>query len=934
MAQVKNRRAIIDRRALNTTLEQLAECNDPQSPACRGEVLAALKDALKVGREELTRRLHEGEAGDINARGQAYLIDQIIRSIFEFATMKVFRASIPTASEHMSVVAVGGYGRGEMAPFSDVDLLFLLPYKQTPWGESVVEYILYLLWDLRLKVGHATRTVDDCIRLARNDITIRTALLEARLVCGDRGLFGELKNRYQKEVVKGHGPEFVELKLAERDERHEKYGDTRYVVEPNLKEGKGGLRDLHTLFWIAKYLYRVEDIAELVDRGVFTPAEYRTFQKAHRFLWTVRCHLHDITGRAEERLTFDVQRELAVRLGYKDHAGALSIERFMKHYFLVAKDVGDLTRILCTALEEEHKRRRRFRLPRLGLRRRHVEGFVIEGDRVNIADAEEFAREPLKMLRLFHLAQRRELDIHPQALRAIGQHLKLIDRDFRRLPEANALFLDILTADQNPAVTLRRMNEAGVLGRFIPDFGRVVAQMQHDMYHHYTVDEHTIRAIGILWRIEKGKLKEDHPLADRIVHKVLSRRVLYLAVFLHDIAKGRGGDHSVLGARVARKLCPRLGLNAAETETVQWLVRYHLLLPSLAFKRDIADPKTISDLVEVVQSPERLRLLLVLTVADIRAVGPGVWNGWKGQLLRELYYRAEDAMSGGLETSGREERIAGIKQELAARLADWTEEERTAYMARHYDAYWLSEDVDTLERHARLIREADREGRPITLDTRIDRFQSVTEVTFYTADHPGLFVRITGAMAVCGASIVGAKVFTTADGMALDSLLIQDEEGHAFDQPSRLARLAVAVEQTLSGELRPAQKLEQRRKSALNSRTRVFKVAPVVHIDNNASEYWTVLEVNGRDRSGLLHDLAWTLFQLSLTIGSAHIATYGERAVDVFYVRDLFGLKVTNKNKLRQIEEALLEVLSKGRRPSHRRETPAAAEKTQETAGG
>ncbi len=907
MDQIRSRRDIIDRKALASRLAALAFEGADAVTAVRGAALAILKDAVTAGRAEIEARFEGGAAAALTLQSGAYLVDQLVRIVFDLATEKVFPLTNPTAGEHLSVVAVGCYGRGEMAPFSDIDLLFLFPYKQTPWGEQVVEFILYLLWDLGLKVGHATRAVDDCIRLAKGDLTIRTALLEARYIWGDQALFGELKARFQKDVVAGTAADFLEAKLAERDERHQRMGDSRYLVEPNIKDGKGGLRDLHTLFWIAKYVYQAESLQTLVEQGVFSAAEYRRFTNAQNFLWMVRCHLHYVAGRAEERLTFDVQGELARRMGYKDRAGSRGVERFMKHYFLVAKDVGDLTRIFCAALEDQQKRRR-FRLLRLGLRRRQVDGFQIDGDRVSVVDEGIFSAQPVKMLQLFHLAQERGLDIHPKALRLVRQNLKLIDAKLRADPQANSLFLDMLTSSNDPETTLRRLNEAGVFGRFIPDFGRVVAQMQHDMYHVYTVDEHTIRAIGLLSRIEAGKLGNDHPVSHEVVHKISSRRVLYLAVLLHDIAKGRGGDHSVVGERVALKLCPRLGLAPAETETVAWLVRHHLAMSATAFKRDISDPKTVADFIALVQSRERLRLLLILTVADIRAVGPGVWNGWKGQLLRDLYIHAEEALSGGHATAGRERLIAEAKERLGPALAEWSEEEVAAHGRRHYDSYWLGTDAEAQARHARMMRRADEEHRPLTIETRVDRFRAATEVTVYTPDHPGLFARIAGAMAVSGANIVDAKIFTTTDGMALDSFVIQDTEGEAFERPDRLVRLEDAIARTLSGQLRPHIELSRVR-ATLPQRTRIFKVAPIVLIDNEASNAHTVIEVNGRDRSGLLHDLTYALFSLSLSIASAHIATYGERAVDTFYVKDLFGLKVHQKNKLAAIERRLREAL-------------------------
>jgi [protein-PII] uridylyltransferase len=904
-----DRRKVIDRAALSHVLTDLAEGYAPDSMDLRRAILEKLKHALAAGHDEVHRRFDEGASGNLVLTANCYLLDQIIRALYDFTTEVVYRATNPTASERIGLVAIGGYGRGELAPQSDIDLLFLLPYKQTPWGEQVVEYMLYLLWDMRLKVGHATRTVDECIRLSLSDLTIRTTLLEGRYLWGDEALFKEMKERFDIEVVTNTGPDFIEAKLAERNERHQRVGDSRYLLEPNVKDGKGGLRDLHTLFWIAKYLYQVDDVAQLIGQGVFTEEEYRLFAKAETFLRTVRCHLHYLANRPEERLTFDVQPELADRLGYTDHAGSSGVERFMKHYFLVAKDVGDLTRIFCAALEDQHKRQPRFRLPRFGLRKREVGGFQVEGDRINLLDPDDFRRDPVKLIRLFHVAHEKELDIHPQALRLITRNLRLIDNDLRENQEANRLFLEILSSKRNPETTLRRMNEAGVFGRFVPDFGRVVAQMQHDMYHVYTVDEHTIRAMGILARIEAGSLAEDHPLSTEVIGKVKLRRVLYVALLLHDIAKGRGGDHSVLGAEVAENLCPRLGMEPAETETVAWLVRWHLAMSNTAFKRDLDDPKSISDFVEHVQSPERLNLLVVLTVCDIRAVGPGIWNGWKGQLLRTLYSRAEEYMLGGQPLANREERADGVKEDLRERLRDWPADVISRHLDRGVAAFWLSAELSDHEHWARMMRTADEAGQTIAIDTQVHPFESVTQVTVYTTDHPGLFSRLAGAITLSGATIAGARIFTTTDGKALDIFSIQDLEGNPIERPETLARLRLTVDKILSGETLLSVALGEK-PSHLPGRADVFTVQPAVIIDNEASRTHTVIEVNGRDRPALLHELTKAFYSLSLTIANARIATYGERAVDVFYVKDLFGLKITSPTRLDKIRNRLLEALA------------------------
>jgi len=875
-----------------------------------GRILAA---RLAEGRAAIRAFFEAGGAPELVHRELAELVDELVRAAMDWADRRLFGSANRTTGERLAVVAVGGYGRAELAPFSDVDLLFLHPYKPAPYVEQMTEFLVHRLWDLGFKVGNALRTASESIKLAKEDLSVRTALLEARYLWGDRALFEELVRLYDREVRIGHEAEFIEAKLAERDARHQRTGDSRYLLEPNVKEGKGGLRDLQTLVWIGRFLYGVRDAAELVDKGVLTPRDFATFRRSRRFLWAVRCHLHWITGRAEERLTFELQPEVARRMGFKDRGRMRAVERFMKRWYLVAKEVGALTRIVCAVLEERHQRRARFRLPRFGFGQRRVGGFVIQGARVDIAEPDLFERRPIAMLELFHLAQERGLDVHPRALAAIGPNLRRIDATLRADPAANRLFLDMLLARKDAALTLSRLNEAGVLGRFVPEFGRVVAQMQRNLYHVYTVDEHTIRAIGVLGQIERGELAEELPIATEIMPKLLSRTELYLATFCHDLGKGRGGDHSVIGAEIAERLCRRFALAEATTETVRWLVLHHLLMSDTAFKRDVDDPKTVQDFVAKVQSPERLKLLLVLTAADIRAVGPGVWNGWKGQLLRDLYHAASAAMQTADFGDRQAARAEAARKRLAETLATlpdepWSAAEIEAYLERHVPRYWLGLPLDQQLRHARLIRAADVAGAKLTIDFRVDRFRARTEVVIYTADHPGLFLEIAGALAVSRASIVDAHIFTTSDGMALDVLGFQDAEtAQAIDDPSRLERIRRNIERAIADPSWLERELARRGPPA---RTRLFEVEPRVLVDNAASRTFSVIEVNGRDRPGLLYDLAKALKELGVVIQSAHIATYGERVVDVFYVKDVFGMKITSKSKLARVEKRLREALA------------------------
>lgn len=900
-----NRRAIIDRRQLAETLAAGLGLRD--GLAARRQYLAdVLRGALVSGRAEIAERLERQPGKGLElAAAQSFLVDQILRLACDTVVDHFYPLANPTQSERLALAAVGGYGRGQMAPFSDVDIVFLTPWKQTPWGEQVIETLLYLLWDLGLKLGHATRSLDDMMRMARADMTICTAFLEARFVWGDQPLYDEAVTRFRREVVQGTARAFVAEKLAEREARHQRMGDSRYVVEPNLKDGKGGLRDLHALFWIGKYLHQVDSVADLVAKGLLTADELRQFRRAESFLWSVRIMLHHITGRAEERLTFDVQRELAVRLRYANRENMSAVERFMRHYFLMAKSVGDLTGLFLAHLDESTARL--AWLPTLTRRPARLKGFTLRRGQIGVPSDDFFAADPVRLIEIFALADSEGLTIHPLAMRAAARDAGLIDERVRRDKTANALFLQVLTSPRDPETVLRWMNEAGVFGRFVPDFGRVVAQMQYDMYHHYTVDEHTIRAIGLVARIERGELKADHSLSSAIIHQLIDRRVLHVAVLLHDIAKGRGGDHSLLGADIARRLCPRFGLSPAETETVAWLVEYHLLMSRTAFKRDLADFKTILDFAAAVASPERLRLLLLLTVVDIRAVGPGVWNGWKAQLLRELYEGAEEVLRLGHKQTGRAERIAAKQAALKTALA-WPDERFAAHARRFADSYWVAEAPDVLIANAALIAGAgdDGSGAPLAISCTPDPGSGTTLVAIYATDHPGLFYRIAGAISLAGGNIFDARIHTTRDGMALDNFVVLDPLGQPFAEPAQLARLKRSIEDVLTGRIRLADKLAAR--PLARRRAELFRVEPRVLIDNRASNRYTVIEVNASDRPALLYALTNGLFQQKLTIHSAHIATYGEKATDTFYVTDLTGAKIDNPARLKAIEKRLLAI--------------------------
>ena len=841
------------------------------------------------------------------------LTDGVIAALYGFALEQDAGPDHdPGERGPLAVVATGGYGRGVLAPFSDIDLLFITPDAPAPATLAAVEFMLYFLWDLGLKVGHATRSVDDCLHDAERDMVVRTSMIDARLLTGDKALFEQFQRRFVAFCRADGAGAFLAAKQAERDARHHRYGDSPFLVEPNIKEGRGGLRDLQTLYWMSRYVFGTQVMGELVGPdspggGILTASEAKHTRRSWSFLWTVRFHLHYIAGRAEDRLTFDLQPVVGARMGYTRHGRQDGVERFMRHYFLTAREITQITAVLEPALvraalgppaAQPETDRSLFE-----------QGFLLADGKLMTAPGRNFEREPLNMLRILQTARDRHLQLHPLTLRSlIRQERQALA--LRTDKAAADIFTDLLCTAGDGARWMAVLNETGFLGRFIPDWARIVGQMQFDTYHVFTVDQHTIEALRVLDGLERGDLRDVAPIATSLVEDLQSRRALYVATLLHDIAKGRGGDHSQLGAEIALEVGPALGLSGEETETVSWLVMHHLLLSQTAFKRDIDDPKTILDLADTIQSPERLRLLLVLTVADMRAVSPKVWNGWKAMLLRELYGRVADVLAGGLATTERDVRVARAKEAAVALLIGWPQPDIQQFLDLGYPGYWLSFDPETHARHARLIREAEGRRAPLTVDTQPLPAREVTEVTVYTADHAGLFSRIAGALAVAGASIVDARIHTMTNGSALDTFWIQDAGGGMFDAPHRLARLHVLIDQALSGELGIASEIRRTSAALLGRRMRAIHVSPRVVVDNRASNTHTVLEVNGRDRPGLLHDVTAAISEQGLQIASAHVTTYGVRAVDVFYVKDIFGLKVENDRKLAVLRLALLAALT------------------------
>jgi len=892
------------RQALAQTLAQTDTAPATERRAAIVAVLASARDKANASHAASFMSAPR-DAVDLVHR-QSRMTDNIVILAHEVASA-CHPLPVPTEAERLAIVAVGGYGRAEMAPYSDVDLLFVTPWKLTPWAESMIETMLYILWDLKLKVGHSSRTVTDCLRLAREDVTIRTALLEKRFLTGDRAPFEDLSRRLRKELFAKTAAEFIEAKLQERAERHRKQGGQRYVLEPNVKEGKGGLRDLQTLFWIGKYLHPSDSAAGLVGHGLFSSEEFEVFRQAESFLWTVRCHLHYIARRAQDQLTFDLQVEVAARMGYVDSGGRRAVEHFMQDYFRHATRVGELTRVFLTALEARHVRKSPMLHGFFSRRPRVRKGYRITHGRLDVADPSEFVRDPVNLLRLFEEGLRTGLLIHPDAMRLVTANLNLIDDDIRHHPEAQRIFLDLMLKHGNPERALRRMNELGVLSAFIPEFEPIVAMMQFNVYHHYTVDEHTIQCIMVLDQIERGELVEELPIASAILKGGINRKVLYVALLLHDIGKGRPEDHSVLGAQITRRVVPRLGLSAEDCETVEWLVRHHLTMSDTAQKRDISDPRTVRDFARIVATRKRLDLLTVLTVCDIRGVGPGTWNNWKAMLLRQLYRETADALDNGLEAVNRSKREDEAKRALREMLADWSRADLRTETARHYGAYWQGLPTETQAVFARLLRGIG--PGEVRIDLHPEEARDATRAAFVLEDHPGIFSRLAGALALVGANVVDARTYTSKDGYATAVFWVQDSDGHPYEV-ARLPRLRAMIEKTLRGEVVAREALKDRDK--VKKREREFRFPTMITFDNEGSDIYTIIEVDTRDRPGLLYDLTRTLAANNIYIASAVIATFGAQVVDTFYVKDMFGLKLHAKAKQTALERKLREAIDEG----------------------
>lgn len=842
--------------------------------------------------------------GDRIATRLARGVDDIVKALYK---------ATPAAEESIAICGVGGYGRRELAPFSDVDLLFLHKKPVDADLRALMDFMLYPLWDSGLKLGHGVHTPKSAAAFARDDMIARTAYLDARLLCGSQALFDEFRNAFDK-LRRRTKNQFVAAKLKEQEERHARAGETRYLVEPDIKEGKGGLRDIQTIHWIYKYVYGAAiGESRTIDR-ILDARERCALAKAERFLWSVRAHLHDLRGRADERLTFDIQPDIASRLGYADRSDMTAAERLMKHYFVNTVEVGRLTRILSAKLEEDQTKR----LPQFpkglpkALQTDEAPGkpnLRIRNGRLDFESAAKARRQPRDFFRLFRaFSKNTSIECHPDALAIVFEQTSLVTSDVRKDPVIARLFEGILTDCADPVRVMRVMTETGLLGKYIPAYGAIVGRIEYGLYRRFTLNEHVLRCVGVLSQIARGELSDEHPIATKIVKSATTPLVYYLAVLLHESSWTLKEKSAIECEKLVRRIARRLGLKTEEAELAAWGAARHLLMVRTAERRNLTEAQAISTFAKRVGTRARLDLMLVLSVCHLRIVGLYSWDEVTRRQLTELYEATAAWLDGGEDALRRRlnERAAAARAETKTRLADWKDEEKENFLRRLTDAMLRSVDPDIIVRFAYLARaaEEDRADAAVTVTPR----ESDLEAIVYADDRAGLLADIAGAVAAAGMSVRSVQALTTEDGKALDIFTVQSADGAPLSDPDQARRLHGA----LLAAARAAPKSPPSLKRRFGDRRLIFYVTPAVRVDLEASEDAAVIEAEGLDRPGLLYELAHALADLGVMIASAHIATYGERAVDAFYLRDRTGRKITDAATLKRIETRLIDVLSSG----------------------
>ena len=864
------------------SLWDVADNTSPDS----GATSSFFREALQQGQHYLTQQFHQGVDVVHLVHQRAHFVDEALQQLWQ----QHIHIDMP-----ISLLAVGGYGRGELHPYSDIDLLILLDesVSQTP-PESLSDFLTQL-WDIGLEIGHSVRTIAECREQAENDVSIATNLLETRLLCGETSLFSALQ------ALTGSNKtwdtrNFYQIKKQEQQQRHLKYNDTANNLEPNIKEAPGGLRDLQVISWVAQQHFNVSDLQGLKQKGFLSDSEYETLDKAQHFLWRIRFALHLQAGRKEEKLQIDYQRELAEQFGYQDDGKRLPVEQFMKDYYLCARSVEQMNSLLLQLFEEQII---------LIDEARDLEPinnyFQIHNGYLATIEPTVFADYPHAMLELFLILEQypQIKGVRAETIRQLYAHIHLIDDHFRADTACQSLFMEIIRQPKGVSHEFRRMNTFGVLGAYLPKFGVIVGQMQHDLFHIYTVDEHTLFLVRNLRRFSCPEYSSELPLCSQIFYQIPKPELLYIAGLFHDIAKGRGGDHSLLGVPDAAEFCKQHQLSEFDTETVTFLVRQHLTMSATAQKSDVNDPDTIKVFAAIVKTVDRLNYLYLLTVADIRATNNNLWNGWRDSLLRQLYNTTRNWLEDRHDIAKNTAEKSKQRQQQALQQLThqaWTEQQITT-LWQHYDSdYFLHHTTNEIVWQT--VTRLQDPNLETVINTRSLDQQNTLELFIFTEDKLGIFAAITACLESLQLDILDAKIDTTTDGKSLNSYILT---GEVRDQNE----LIYLIEQQLN-ELENTKTFN----SNITPRTmKLFETQPTLHFSTDTHQKYTTLQLEAHDRLGLVSTLAHIFLQCNIHVISAKLTTLGDQVEDIFLISTSSQLPL-NTDEIAQLQEMIIEKLS------------------------
>jgi [protein-PII] uridylyltransferase len=881
----------------------------------------AARQYVDHGRRTLFDR-HRGGAGGLEiASAWSTVMDHLIRHLF--ATISAEHTQqFPASRGRFALVAQGGYGRGELNPQSDIDLLFLYGWKVSPFVETLTEKLLYTLWDAALQVGHATRRIAECARLAAIDMKVRTSLLDARFLCGDYALYEDFDKKMESRLIRKGVKRFVREKLGESGARHEQFGGSVYLLEPEVKEGEGGLRDIQTARWIARAELGVKDLDALALNGIVAPSDIAQLKEAQDFLLRVRNELHFSTGKHQDQLTFEHQERVSAALGFEGEGTLRGVEVFMRAYYLHAAQINRLSELVVHRVTDCDK-------PRFGASavfgRTLREGIRLSKGHITVTKPEVLRTSPGNLIRIFDDAQKYNCQLAQEARELLRQNLDLVDDDFRRSEEANEPFFSILKWKESVYETLLDMHRAGVLGALIPEFGRLLCMVLHDAYHIYTVDQHSLRLIKEIERLKAGEYAEGSPLLTQLAREAEEIELLYLGLMFHDIGKGYGGGHSEIGARMARTIAWRMGLNADQSNLVEFLVRHHLLMTHTAFRRDLEDTKTIFDFAKVMGSVGNLKMLYLLTFADVKAVGPEVWNPWKASLLGELYVKTLNLLEEAEKGEFHREDVRAVLRRVQSRVRrelvkDYEESRVEKFLAAMPERYFLSTPEDDIPEHFKLMERF--RGKKAELSVEHFPVRDCTSVVICCQDRPGLFASITGVFSALNLDILNARIFTADDGRILDVFRISHHgRTEVVTAEQKWVKFRDILDDVLDGKIDIARLVGSFKPPSLFQK-RVPKVATAVNIDNEASDNFTIVEVFTEDRIGVLFTITYSLHRLGLSIHVSKISTNVDQAADIFYVTDEAGGKITDPERVSMIRNFLHQNLAPQNEASERLAEP------------